>query len=272
MSLITKLLMAEEPFIATSQDIKILQTDFIKDFVISIRAMQTGATAPSIADILSVMGTIQTKKGGSVESELSALELYVYNLLTSSELPLVQLPAGNSQIGRVSDLVLPYNQAASDKSLALRLAFVPNALVNETSLTIEIEELKAASDIKPKTFQKYVFTPPSIGDYNILLDSNYAGEVVGLLVKSTTIPTPTADVTSCKKLKLRIGHDYLYENYWQGMQSHRDYLDSTLYTPLIKNYALLDFAESPIAANTEIQLQVMSEDLNKVEVIVIQEK
>jgi len=271
MSLITKLMQDNEPFTASSQDIRILQANNIKNFLFTIIGKQSGVSTFTISDILGVFAKIQLKVGGDIISELSAKEFYIWNIIRNSMLPDVILPSAVNDVGIVNGIVLPVNHAPSQAEMAMRLIYAPLANFTDTALSIEIQETKEALKEPEIMFQKYTFTPPSTGAYNILLDSVFGNSVIGFLINSTTIPTPSSNVASCRKLKLRIGTDNVYENTWNGMTVDSKYNIAAELKVLIANYAYLNFEDTPITKGTEIQIQVESDDLNPIEVIVVLE-
>jgi len=271
MTLITKLMQDNEPFTASSQDIRILQANNIKAFQFTLIGKQTGTASFTISDILGVLAKIQLKIGGDVISELSAKEFYIWNIIRNSMLPDVVLPIADGDFGIIPSVVIPVNHAPTQAEMAMRLVYSPLANFTDTALSIEILETKENLKEPEIMFQKYTFTPPSTGAYNILLDSVFGNNVIGFLIFSTTIPTATANVASCRKMKLRIGTDNVYENTWNGMTDNVRYNIASELQALIKNYAFLNFEDTPITKGIEIQIQVESDDLNPIEVIVILE-
>ena len=173
----------------------------------------------------------------------------------------------DNDLGMIAGLRLPLQLAPGEHVLSVRFSHTSVSTIDTEKLTfstLEAEETLAEKHVEMPTFD---FTPPSTGAFNTALDTTFAGDVAGLLLYGTTIPTTTSDTATIREVRLLIGGEIAYEGTFEDLHADAHYpADSTLRS-ITDNYLWLDFTRSPIAAGSRIELQIKSDDTNAIRII-----
>jgi len=171
----------------------------------------------------------------------------------------------------VEGLSIPLHLAPGEHVLSVRFLYASHATRDTEKLsfsTLESDEPLAERHIEMPSFS---FTPPSTGAYNTALDATFGGDLIGLLVYSTTIPTASSDVATVREVRLYVGGSIVFEGTIDDLRSDGNYpADSTLRS-ITDNYLYLDFSKAPIEAGARIELQIKSDDTNEIEILPVLE-
>jgi len=256
-------------FSADTDDITIIQPRYIHDIDISLTLNQTGATSPTLADMLSVLNKVQVKLTGKIVTELSGTDILAYTCLVEGKSPKYTVPTADTEYGRVEGLILPLRLRPGEHVLSVR--FFHNSVSTITSeklsfATLEADEVLEDRHIEMPTFN---FTPPSTAAYNTALDVSFTGTITGFLIYSTTIPTTTADTATVKKLRIKVDGDIVFEDIWENLSAQTPYPEDSTLRSILDNYVFVDFTKAPIEAGRRVELEIMSDDTNTVKIIPI---
>lgn len=255
----------EVAFTADTDDILILAPRYISGISIALDYLQDGVTAPTLATALTQIALVQVKLGGRVITEMTGTEILALNSLINGREIKYVVPAGDNQQGTIEGLFLPLYLKPTPESLAIRFNFSDLATTDTQQLTFAICESDKILADKRWEIPRFSFTPPSIGAFNEALDTTFAGDLVGLVVYSTTIPTTVDDKATVAKIRIIVEGETIYEGNWLELSCEVEagaYAgDATLKTILAK-YALIDFRADPIPKGKRVEVQIYSDDTN----------
>lgn len=269
MAIKKRLIRDEVSFTTDTDDILIDQPRYIDSFDIALDYLQNGTTAPTLADALGIIESVQVKLGGRIITELSGTDLLALNaLMLGREIKYI-VPAGDNQAGTIEGLRLPVWLTPSELSLAIRFNKGSVATIDTEQLTFSVLEADEPLRDRHLEMPRFSFTPPSTGTFNTALDTSFAGDLIGLLVYSTTIPTTTNDNASVAKLRLKVDGDIVYEGNWLEMSADTTYPGDSTLKGIVDNYVFLDFRRQPYPAGSSIAVDVESDDTNIVRIIPI---
>jgi len=267
MTMFKRLLKNRVAFTTDTDDILIVQPRYIHSFDIGIECLQNGTTAPTLADIASIINAMQVKLSGRTVTELSGGDILAYNVLVEGREPLYLVPANDNEAGLIHGLRVPIQLPTGVGALSVRFLHTSVATVDTEKLTLatlEAEETLAGKHIEIPTFD---FTPPSTGAFNTALDTTFGGDLKGFLLYGTTIPTATADTATIREVRILVGGEIAFEGNIADLRADARYpADSTLRS-ITDNYLWLDFSKSPIPAGSRIELQIKSDDTNAIRVM-----
>ena len=256
-------------FTADTDDITIIQPRYIHDVHISIQCLQNGATAPSLADILSILDKVQVKLTGKIVTELSGQDILAYNCLVNNRSIKYLVPSADNEVGLVEGLALPLRLAPGEHVLSLRFLHNSVSTIDTEQLSFSTLESDDVLEDRHIEMPSFSFTPPSTNAYNTALDSSFTGDVEGFLLYSTTIPTTSSDTATVRKLRIKAGGDIVYEDNFNNLSAQTYYPEESTLRSILDNYLYLDFSKNPIAAGTRIEVEVYSDDTNTVKIIPI---
>lgn len=254
-------------FTADTDDITIIQPRYIHEIHVSLQCLQNGATAPTLADILSVINKVQVKLTGKIVTELSGQDILAYNAIAQNRSVKYLVPAADNELGLVEGLAIPLALAAGAHVLSIRFLHTSVATIDTEKLsfsTLESDKALARTHVEMPSF---TFTPPSTGAFNTALDATFDGLVTGFLIYSTTIPTTSADTATVRKLRIKVGGDIIYEDNWNNLAAQTHYPEDSTLRAICDNYVYLDFSDDPIAKGARVEIEIYSDDTNTVKII-----
>jgi len=262
-----RLLRDEVSFTADTDDILIVNPRYIDSINIGLDLLQNGATSPTLATMLDTLDTIQVKLGGRIITELTGEELFALNNLWLGKSIISVVPTADNESGSIQGLSIPLWLSPTEESLAIRFAYGTVATTDNEQLTFSVRE--ADEPIKPAhvEIKRFEFTPPSTGAYNTALETTFTGDLIGLMIYSTTIPTTTNDNASAAKVRILVDGDLAWEGNWLEMKADAKrgaYDGDSTNRAILDNYVWLDFEDQPIKAGARIEIQIYSDDTNTV--------
>jgi len=256
-------------FTSDTDDITVIQPRYIEEIHVSLDVTQTGATSPSLSDILSVLDTAQVKLTGRIITELSGRDILAYNCLVRNRSVKYTVPTADTELGRVEGLAIPLQLAPGDHVLSVRFLHGSVSTITSEKLsfsTLENDDARTRTHVEMPNFS---FTPPSTAAYNTALDVSFAGLVTGFLIYSPTIPTTSSDTATVKKVRLKVGGDIVYEDNWNNLAAQTFYPEDSTLRALLDNYIYLDMSDGPVEAGNRIEVEIYSDDTNTVKIIPI---
>ena len=256
-------------FTADTDDIQIIQPRYIHAINVSMRMLQNGATAPTFADMLSVLDKMQVKLTGKTVTELSAQDILALNCLVQNRSIKFIVPSADNEYGYVEGLSVPLALPAGEHILSVRFLHNSVSTIDTEKLSFSTLESDEPIEEKHYEFPTFNFTPPSTGAYNTALDVKYTAEVHGFLIYSTTIPTASATTTTVAKLRMKVEGDIVYEDNWHGLSSQTFYPEDSTLRGILDNYVFLNFSKAPIEPEKRVELEIYSDDTNAVKIIPI---
>jgi len=257
------------PFTADTDDIEILYERYIHEMQFGINFQQTGATAPTLSEALGVLSKIEVKLRGVTITEITGQDLMALNCLFFQHEPLYSLPSADTEYGYIEGLRLPITIPAGQGTLAYRLFY--SAPTNITNMRLNIVRVESDDVLEPGIYaiKRFDYTPPSTGAENIALDTAFDGDLHGMLIYSTTVPSASSYNATVRKIILEAGTTELVETTIGDLRASVEYPHDSTIRSIVDNYLLLDFRRSPVPAGTRIRLKIVSDDTNSVKIIPI---
>ena len=257
------------PFSADTDDIEILYERYIHEMQFGIVFQQTGTTAPTLSEALGVLSKMEVKLRGTTITEISGQDLLALNCLFFQHEPLYSLPSADTEYGYIQGLRLPITIPAGSGTLAYRLFYSAQSTI--TNVRLNIVRVESDDVLEPGIYaiKRFDFTPPSTGAENIALDTSFDGDLHGMLIYSTTVPTASSTNATVKKIIMEVGTREVIKSTIFDLRSSVEYPHDSTVRGIVDNYILLDFRRSPIAAGERIRLKIVSDDTNAVKIIPI---
>jgi hypothetical protein len=231
-------------YTTSTESIKVVaqNIDFIR---IGLHFQQNGTTAPTLANVLAHTSDIKLTVGGEVQDLVRLQDLFVYDLGVLLVKPEYALPAGDSQYGRLTNIVLPV-KLTTDKEVYLELTYVGQATMKNEKLTIGVEYGDVPFPPRPIAFQ-YISgnTSPSFVEFDM---SKAGRKLIGLLIYNTTIPTTSAYDATVGELKVLVKRSEVMHKHFNEMALLNEVDDASMYA-IVKNYRYIDLSNDPIPAD-----------------------
>jgi len=253
-------------FTADTDDILVVQPRYIHAIDIGLDCLQNGGTAPTLADILSVINKVQVKLSGRITTEMSGQDLLAYNVLVDGREPLYLVPANDDEVGMISGLRMPMALPTGEHVLAVRFLHNAVATIDSEKLTMATVEYEEAIEGAHYEIPTFSYTPPSTNAFNTAVDTTYSGAVHGFLIYSPTVPTATSDTATLREARVYVDGEMVFEGTIEDLRSDARYpADSTL-RGITDNYVFIDFRRSPIEAGRR---EIKSDDTNELRILPI---
>ncbi len=267
MTLKNRLIGDRKTFAADTDDVQIVQPRYIKNLNFALLAAEVGAVAVTLPELLSLLASVQIKEGGTIITEMSATDILAYNILKEGNEPIYLLPAADTQKALIYGLDIPIHRSPTSEVLAYRGGFLANAKIGSATLSVMTQEYDGEIEPGRIAIPRFNFTPPSTGAYNIAVDSTFDGDVIGLLLMSTTIPTAISLTTSLAKIRLTVEGVITNELRWENLNNTNKYPGDSTLRGIIDNYAYLNMEEEPIPKGSRIEIGVFSDDTQPIRIL-----
>jgi hypothetical protein len=261
-------------FTANIDDTKIETPKNLINLRLSIQGDMTGASAVSPETFVNILNPFEFKVGAVPRIRLSGLELLAFNKLFLKHEPvMMRAGATTDDKTRINDLIIPMNYAAPIPPLYYNITRSAVSGVDMEKLTLLMELSDAAPTGPRLQVMKYSYTPSATGAMYKALERLLAGDLLGILFYSTTVPTDSADTSTIDSVELYVGGDLVTRTREMAIYSPSPYIENSDGTPtarILDNFMLLDLRDEPIPAGSSIRIDIQSDDTNAVRIIPIE--
>lgn len=250
----SKVLKNRATYTSSTESIKVTVNN-LKEIMFGLQYLQNGATAPTLATILTHTNTVKIIVQGEVVSLIRFDDLWALNKFMGYY-PFHLVPAGDNQYGCLFGVHVPV-ELTTDKDIYLELAYTGLATVDNEKLS-----LSAVYGDKPYSpnplCMRYITgnTATSFSEF----DMSVAGKkLVALLIWNTTIPVvgTSADMT-VGELKLLVKREEKFHMQGDDMVTAPVDTEDVLALGVLDNYRYIDLAEDPVPAD-DLKVAVKSQ-------------
>lgn len=225
---------------------------FLEKFVLSLKGDLAAASTVAIETFLTVLDKFVVKRGNQTLIQLNGKDLVALQaFLTKSSPKIFEGAAGEDD--KVLGIIVPVHERMAE-DVSYSWSATRKAVVNVSGEVLEVaadwdDEVRA--DRRFILVEQPVTLPAGTGLTSLNLIVPKVGELLGLVLFLSTVPSSTTDTGSIQRLKLTI--DGVVESQYNlaSMASLADYLLLKPTDPLfdtLNNYYFIDFRESPINA------------------------
>lgn len=242
-------------YTASTPNIKI-DAQNIKELVMSLDFLQSGATPPTLADLLGHTTDIKLTIGGEVHTLVRLDDLFVLNhlWLNPKNKPFYLLPAADTNVGTFEGLKLPVC-LTTDKPVNVALTYVGHATVTTEKLTLEARYRDRPFNAKAYSFQ---YITDNIATSYKNFDFDQSGKMLeAILLYMTTIPTVTSLDATIGELKLL---HKTKEKYHTNILTNRGSFHPELTTigGILDNYVLIKLPEKYPADSLKLRMKSLA--------------
>jgi len=257
-------------FSTSTDDIVVDSSLPTEKFTLGYRATQPAAGPSTIAAFLDLVSLFEVKLNSVPYVQIGGKDLYAFNNFSLGHRPLIVGTGAVNEITRAIGISVPVSWTPDGRILSVKANTSGVGSMTSQAITIAQVEHEAPLARGLSSILTYNFTPPSTGAFNRALDIVPDGDVEGMLVFSTTIPTTSANTKTVNELQIRSGGTIVYSASWEEMQSDMSAgaIDgASTIEGILDNYAWLDFSSDPFKAGTRLEVFVKSDDTNAVRLI-----
>lgn len=225
---------------------------FLEKFVLSLKGDLAAASTVAIETFLTVLDKFVFKRGNQTLIQLNGRDLVALQaFLTKSSPRIFEGAAGEDN--KVLGIIIPVHERMAE-DVSYSWSATRKAVTNISGEVLEVAadwEDEARTDRRLILVEQPVTLPAGTGLTSLNLIVPKVGELLGLVLFLSTVPSSTTDTGSIQRLKLTI--DGVVESQYNlaSMASLADYLLLKPTDPLfdtLNNYYFIDFRESPINA------------------------
>jgi len=251
-----------DAFTATTDLIDAFPGAYIHKLVLALKGDMTAAASVSVETFLGVLSTIEVRLFGSPVIMLSATDLLAYNALALNKTPLtIVATAATDAKTQVYGLELPLYQPARGRG-DLAYKFEYTAVSGVDTETITVKEVRSDKVLQTGYLHavRVPATTAAATGWGNIHDFTAVGDLQGILIFSTTIPTATAVTATTQELRVYLNEELKYECNWDdlagegkagaGIPTH----DSPADYSILDNYRYLSFEEDPVSKGTRVKL------------------
>jgi len=246
-----------------------LPTGPLVNLLVGMTGATTAAAAITGVTLLKTISLLRIFSDG-LKTELSGSELLALNTLYLGIVPKkTNSGAVATNPACMEGLDLPLN-LPSGKKAQIQVVYVAQTNVGSGVIAVHATRL----DRLPGPFtgvQRRPITPTVTGAFGNKMSLSMAGaNIKALLIFSTTIPTTTAKLVSCHKIRLIVGGAFHSEYNWRNMGPNKEMVTGdTDIDGEIAKYRILTF-EEPIPA-ADVIADIYADDTQPVVLIPIYE-
>ena len=266
-------LLDEGSFTASTDDVIVSRPGTLREMILSMKAEPTSAADITTAALLPLVQPFELKRNGVAFISIRGDDLYALNNYLMGYRPVAfASSAATDYNSRVMGLRIPVYLAKGDDTLTYKITRVAVSDADTETLSLLARFQEAAPAQGWHEFTTYSYTPSASGSSLRAMDVKSTGELIGLLIFGTTIPTTSADTTTVDKLQLRLDGEITHEATWQTLRAPSapgNVADATVPEGILDNYVFWDFREEPIAAGRRIEVYINAGDTNAVRLIPI---
>jgi hypothetical protein len=260
----------ESVFTSSTDDVVVDKDKYIEGFTLAYKAVQPASSMSTINAFLDLVNPFEVKVGGKAIIQIGGKDLYALNNLWLGKRALHIGTEGANEITRICGLYAPFNLKPGTEQVSVKATRVAVGTMGTETLSISQEQCSVDTGAPNFNYTAYSHTPPSTGAYNRALDTSPTGDIIGMLVFSTTVPTTSASTISCNKLQIRAKEIQCYNANWFEMQADSaagSYSGTAIPEGIIDNYAWLDFSNEPFKKGERFEVYVNAGDTNTVRLI-----
>jgi len=214
---------------------------------LSLRNVQDGATAPTLADHLSVVSRIEIKQNGVMIGDYSLADIVAFNALAYGNDITYVVGAGDNEEGFLDDVQLPILANSANGDLTIKLENTDNSDTDAETLSLIAKYRRPRVGDRTLRILTHNYTAPATGSLLKAFDHNLSGALMYMLVFSTTVPSTSGFTTSADYLEILYnGSRYVYEGWGTiGSESQSRLTGDTSLDGVLDNYKLFNFTLDP---------------------------
>jgi len=237
---------------------------YIDKLIIGFQGDMTAAASVSVESMLGLLSEIEVRRYGSVVVSLSAKDLLALNCLWLGKSPLtIVATAATDDKTVINGLELPLYQPPSPYG-AITYRFIRTAVSGVDTEKLTVAEIYSEKTYRPTYVHavKLEGTTAAVTGYGNKLYPTVLGDLIGVLIFSTTIPTNVSNTVTCEKIKIFVDGVPQVERNWRELQgdAKRGMQAAVFASPgnrtIHDNYAYLDLQDDPIPAGTRIEIDI----------------
>jgi len=234
---------------------------YIDKINIHIKGEMTAAASVSAPAFAAIIDPLEVRLLGSPVVFIRGTDLWALNILYLKKNPLtIVAGAATDQHTKIMGLECPIWQPPRAIG-ELTIKVNRTAVSGVDTETLTVAELSSDATLEPTYFHAVEIpaTTASVTGWGNFTDFPQPGDLHGVLLYSTTIPTATSEVATIQELMLVIDGMRAFHANWHELKgdapSHATFADPADAT-FIDNYAYIDLSKDPVPAASSVRLDV----------------
>ncbi len=267
----------EQTFTASTADLVLPSNPYIDSLDVSLRS--TTATAAVLTKtLLDTLNPLEIKLNNTAISSIRGSDLAALDALLFGIYPIIGETTAVGSTGKVEGLIMPVWGQSKHGSWTTRANFVAGTNLSAGVISLESELVDKVLQDGYLSALTTFFTPPSTSSFNDVFNTTMNGDLIGLLVFSTTVPTFAADTISAREVRLFVDDGLAWQVEWKNLTAPGisggnpnppvvGTVFSQGFTNFYQNYGFYDNLDDPIPKGKKLKLQVSSDDTSTIRVI-----
>ncbi len=271
----------EQPFTASFADQLVPYSPYCDGIDVSLRST-TSVAAVLTATLLQQISPFEVKLNNTAVISIRGDDLLALDQLFLGEMPIIGETTAVGSSGKVQGLTVPTWMQPKHGNLSIRPNFVSQTNLSVGVMSVEAELLDKVLHDGYLSYLTSFYTPPSTGAFNLAYDSPLVGDLQGLMIFSTTIPTFAADVITAREIQMFIDGTLAWQVEWKnlttpafpGAQPAPPVVGTVFgqgFTNFLANYGFYDTSEDPIPKGKRLTIRIQSDNTNNIRIIPIQQ-
>jgi hypothetical protein len=271
----------EQPFTASFADQLVPYSPYCDAIDVSLRSTVSTAAVVT-ANLLAQIQPFEVKLNNTAVISIRGEDILALDQLYLGELPIIGETTAVGPAGKVQGLTLPVWTQPKHGNLSIRPNFVSQTNLTVGVMSVEAELLDKVLHDGYLSYLTSFYSPVSTGAFNLAYDSPLIGDLQGLLIFSTTIPTYAADIISAREIQLFVDGILAWQVEWKnlttpafpGAQPAPPPVGTTFgqgWTNFLNKYGFYDTSEDPIPKGKRLTIRINSDDTNNIRIIPIQQ-
>jgi len=225
-----------------------ISEDAILGLEFGFDCLQNGATAPTLAQLISAVGNVIVRHGGDTKIEIDFPDLVALNMLWLGRYPQHVLPGGDNEVGFISGVFCPIERARAGRSMGVQVLYDGHATIDTEKLTGAVLYGLTGKGRAISIATKIATASTTFQEINL---DRVGAKLIGLLLYSTTIPSTSDANCSQAEVKLLVGgHGYGHYHWWGIPPSPvSGPIDDTALGAEMDNYRSISFEADPVPAD-----------------------
>jgi hypothetical protein len=237
--------------------------------------VQDGATAPTLATMLGSLDFVTINASGMPPSRILGEDIYALDNLWFGKRPIHVIPAGDNQTGGVLGLYVPVWANAKERRVSYSIGRTDITTTDGETISVLAELTENQDPAGQYILETIEYTPASTGASLKAASKKLDGDLEGILLFGTTIPTTTNMNASIKEITIKLPGGKEYEAEWStlgAMGSAGSIADASIPEGILDNYRVIDFRNEPVPAGETIEIFTKADAADACRFVLIQRR
>jgi hypothetical protein len=227
------IIMNARTFTTGVQESENLPVNPISHLVMTMRFLNVTDEA-TLAEVLTALDNIEVLWNGQAIFQMNGTDTFRLNMALFGQTPFLSNQVATDNAARWISLILPFSNKLYDPeqglpatkkgTLQARLTrSASDAAIDGQTIILEAIEMMDAQPKKTLKCTTLTRTPTATGDLDV--DIPREGELAGLLVFGTTVPTSTAFTKTINDMRLLVNNneEYVTQGIWEGLRGEHSW-------------------------------------------------